>query len=75
MTYEEIVKLAGYEFHKCDPNVWGGTWGYSKKGELWVCNGLKSEKALVSHIIKQHFGDDELGKLCLKLLKKHKPNK
>lgn len=70
MTNKEIVELTGYEIHRCESD-WGGTWGYSKKGENWNCNGFKSEKALVDYIVKERFGNDDLGKLCLDLLRKH----
>jgi hypothetical protein len=74
MTYKQIIKIMDVEIIRCDPK-WGGSWGYaSKDGRFSVC-GFKNEKKTVEFLTKQKFGNDKIGKLCLKLLLAHKNNK
>lgn len=70
MTLKEIADLAGIVIFRCDPN-WGGTYGYrsAEDPHCSVC-GYKTEDRLIKAYISQHFGDEPLGKLCLKLLLK-----
>jgi len=68
MELHEIAKLTGEEISRCEPS-WGGTWAYGSKG--WRICGFKTEEKAIQSILEDKFGGP-LGKLCLKLLKKHK---
>jgi hypothetical protein len=79
MTHEQILELMDIEIVRCEPAEWGGSYGYAPKGGKYhgkyQINGYKTEKQLINSVIKQKFGNDKLGKLCLKLLLAHKNNK
>jgi len=75
MTHEQIIELMDIEIVRCDPSEWGGSWGYSPKGSNCSVMGYKTQKKMIESVIKQKFKNDELGKLCLKLLLAYKNNK
>lgn len=72
MNLEEIAAMMDIEIVRCDSAEWGGSWGYTKTGSDCFNLGYKTRKQMLEKIIKQKFGGDELGELCLKLLLKHK---
>jgi len=75
MTLEEISELMDIEIVRCDPEEWGGSWGYSTTATDCSVFGYKTKKQMLEKLVKQRFGGDRLGELCLKLLLKHQITK
>ena len=73
MTLEEIATMMDIQIVRCDSAEWGGSWGYTK--DRSGCFGYKTRKQMLEKMVKQRFGNDKLGRLCLKLLLKHQSKK
>ena len=73
MTLEEIAEIMEIQIVRCDSAEWGGSWGYTV--DTTGCFGYKSRKQMLEKLVKQRFGNDKLGILCLKLLLKHQSKK
>ena len=70
MTDQEITALMDIEIFRCDPE-WGGTWAYKTVGENCSICGFKSKKQLINRVLRDRVGGDSLGRLMMKLLRKH----